>query len=312
MKDNWVRTARAVAVMAVLASACDRSTPVATTDSVLQRDLTLASSEFAPGASAMGDTAVATSGRVVPNAPAGVTPRTTAPVRPRAPKKTRVTPAPTAAVPKTVEPAPDPKPVPVAPAPTAPVETPKTDMGVGITPTGATTAGASKSIGRGVALVGKTNAAICSMQNRPGDRLVAVLAEDVVSTDGARLPAGTPILVELAAPANDGSFVFRVKAVMLNGKLVPIDGTVTVDGPTTKNRVSNGGAGTKIAGGAIVGAILGGIFGGGKGAAIGAAGGAVAGTAAAAGSSVTETCLPPGTALTVTLTAPLVLPPGTP
>ena len=175
-----------------------------------------------------------------------------------------------------------------------------------------TSAGTTKTIGRGVALVGKTNAAICSQANRPGDRLVAILSNEVVSPDGAVLAAGTPILVEMAAPANTGEFAFRVRAVMVNGKLVPAQGTVTVDGPTTQHRVSNGGAGTKIAGGAIVGAILGGIFGGGKGAAIGAAGGAAAGGVAAANSGTTETCLPPGTAITVTLSAPLVLSQGTP
>jgi hypothetical protein len=176
----------------------------------------------------------------------------------------------------------------------------------------ATTTGTTKTIGRGVALVGKTNAAICSQANRPGDRLVAILANEVVSADGAKLPAGTPILVEMAAPATNGEFAFRVRAVMLNGVLVPVQGVVTVDGPTTRHRLPTEGAGTKIAGGAIVGAILGGIFGGGKGAAIGAAGGAAAGTVAAAGSGGTETCLPPGTALTVTLSAPLVLSQGTP
>ena len=310
----WTGTA-VLAALAILASGCDRTEPVATTDSLLRRDLTLASSEFAPAGSLTGDTAVANPGRVLPtnpssapaNAPRASAPRASAPPRPRPAR-----PAPV----RNPEPVINATPLPTRPArtptaPTAPIET----VTVVMNPpagSGSSSAGTAKTIGRGVALVGKTNAAICSQANRPGDRLVAILANEVVSPDGAQLAAGTPILVEMAAPATNGDFVFRVRAVMVNGKLVPVEGTVAVDGPTTKHRVSNGDAGTKIAGGAIVGAILGGIFGGGKGAAIGAAGGAAAGTVAAANSGVTETCLPPGTALTVTLSAPLVLPQGTP
>ena len=300
-----------LASLAVLASGCDRSEPVATTDSLLRRDLTLASSEFAPAGSLTGDTAVANPGRAVPTSPARV-PSTAPASAPRA-SAPRPRPAKPAPVVRTPEPVVNNAPLPTRPSrtPTTPIET----VTVVINPSagsGTSSAGTAKTIGRGVALVGKTNAAICSQANRPGDRLVAILANEVVSPDGALLAAGTPILVEMAAPATNGDFVFRVKAVMVNGKLVPVEGTVAVDGPTTKHRVGNGGAGTKIAGGAIVGAILGGIFGGGKGAAIGAAGGAAAGTVAAANSGVTETCLPPGTALTVTLSAPLVLPQGTP
>lgn len=312
------RSARSLALLtlAVVASACDRSTPVATTDSLLQRDLTLAASEYAPASAtaSVGDTAIASAGRIEPNRTATPSPRTppraAPPVSAPRARPTVRTDAPVAAA---TAAAPQAAPVPAAVSPSAaPVQVPKTDEGTSAATSGSTHAGAAKTIGRGVSLTGRTNAAICSPANRPGDRLVANLATEVVSPDGARLPAGTPILVELAAPATDGEFVFRVKAVMVNGVLIPVEGLVAVDGETTKRRVSNGGNGTKVAGGAIVGAIIGGIFGGGKGAAIGAVGGATAGTIAAQGNSVTETCLPSGATLTVTLSAPLVLSQGTP
>ncbi len=307
LRARWAAPSLALLALAVL-WACDRSEPVATTDSLLRRDLTLASSEYAPGpTTSIGDTAVTTPGRVLPDAAAD-RPRSAPPAPRPAPAKPAVKPPVEPAV--AVEETPV-SPTPVIPAPAAPVETTKTDEGTGSTAAGPAPT-STRTLARGVALTGQTNAAICSPSNRPGDRLVAMLANDVVSPDGGRLAAGTPILVELAAPATTGEFVFRVKAIMVNGLLVPIEGVVTVDGPTTNRRVPNGGNGTKIAGGAIVGAILGGIFGGGKGAAIGAAGGAAAGTVAAAGNSSTETCLPTGTALTVTLTAPLVISSGTP
>ena len=117
----------------------------------------------------------------------------------------------------------------------------------------------------------------------------------------------------MSTPATPGDFAFRVKAVQVDGVLIPIDGTVQVEGETTERRVSKGGDQGKVIGGAIAGAILGRVLGGGaKGTVIGAAGGAAAGTIAASRNSVTEKCLPAGATLTVTLSAPLVLSPGTP
>ncbi len=60
------------------------------------------------------------------------------------------------------------------------------------------------------------------------------------------------------------------------------------------------------------GAILGRILGGNKGAIIGAAGGVAVGTAAARRNRVSERCLPSGMALSVVLSAPLVLGAGAP
>jgi len=161
--------------------------------------------------------------------------------------------------------------------------------------------------------VGRTDAEICSIANRPGDRFVATLVQDVSGPDGARIPAGTPVLLEMAPAGDGGSFEFRVKAVQVDGTLVPLEGTVRVDGTLTERRVSKGGDKGKVVAGAIAGAILGRVLGGGtRGTVIGAAGGAAAGTAAAARNSVTERCLPAGATLTVTLSAPLILTQGVP
>lgn len=128
------------------------------------------------------------------------------------------------------------------------------------------------------------------------------------------LPAGTPVLVELSAPATDGAFAFRLRGVQLNGEFIPAEGSVqVVDATTTERQVSKGGDKGKVITGAVIGGILGRVLGGGtKGAVIGAAGGAAAGTVAASRNTVTERCLPSGALLTATLTAPLLLPPGAP
>ncbi|WP_309671652.1 hypothetical protein [Gemmatimonas sp.] len=178
-------------------------------------------------------------------------------------------------------------------------------------PAAAPTPGPSRGLASGTSLSGKTNAAICSLANRPGDRIVAELAEAVNGPDGASLPVGTPILVEMAPPAADGSFVFRVRSVQVNGELVPVQGTVRVgdDVAITERQVSKGGDKGKVITGAIIGAIAGRVLGGStRGTVIGAAGGAAAGTIAAARNSQTERCLPAGASLTVTLSAPLVFP----
>jgi hypothetical protein len=161
--------------------------------------------------------------------------------------------------------------------------------------------------------VGHTSTQLCSLANRPGDRLVATLGSDVTASDGAVLRAGTPILVQLAAPGPAGEFAFLAKAVQVDGVLIPIEGRVQVEGPTTERKISKGGDKGKVIGGAIAGAILGRVLGGGtKGTIIGAAGGAAAGTVAASRNTVPETCLSAGAKLTVTLTAPLALIPGVP
>ncbi|MCP6769021.1 hypothetical protein NL529_29670, partial [Klebsiella pneumoniae] len=80
--------------------------------------------------------------------------------------------------------------------PTQPVEpVPVASAGAtGAVATGNPSAGgSSKSIGAGTAFTATTGAELCSLANRPGDKIVATLTADVTGPDGARLPAGTPV-----------------------------------------------------------------------------------------------------------------------
>jgi hypothetical protein len=140
---------------------------------------------------------------------------------------------------------------------------------------------------------------------------VAELAVPVNGPDGASLPVGTPILVELAPPDADGRFAFRVRSVQVNGELVPVQGTVRVgdDVAVTERQVAKGGDKGKVITGAIIGAIAGRVLGGDtRGTVVGAAAGVAAGTIAAARNSQTERCLPAGATLSITLSAPIVFP----
>ncbi|HYW33443.1 MAG TPA: hypothetical protein VE869_18215 [Gemmatimonas sp.] len=170
-----------------------------------------------------------------------------------------------------------------------------------------------RTIGAGTTLIGQTDAKICSLANRPGDRFVATLMRAVSGPDGAEIPVGTPVLVEMAQPPAGTDFAFRVKAVQVNGTLIPIEGTVVAEGTSTERAVSKGGDKGKVITGAVAGAILGRVLGGGtRGTIIGAAAGGAAGSVAAARNTVKERCLPAGATITVTLSAPIVLTPGVP
>lgn len=294
---------------------CERTARPVAADTLLTRDLTLAASATSTVPPiTLGDTARSTPSAAQPNKAANASRATTVATKsPTSASKERAKSPPTSREPEaapTASPATAatvPVVAPTTSAPSAPVGSSSTGGGAAV----GTTAG--HRLGTGTALVGRTGSEICSLANRPGDRLVASLGSEVTSSDGARLPAGTPILVEMSTPQAGHDFSFIVKAVQVSGVLVPVDGSVQVAGATTERRISKGGEKEKVIGGAIAGAILGRVLGGGaKGTVIGAAGGAAAGTVAAARSGVTEKCLPAGATLTVTLSAPLVLPPGAP
>jgi len=298
---------------ALLACGGDRDQSLAV-DSALARDLTLASSATSTAIPA--DTALS-----VPQAVAPETPRPApAPSRVAAAPIKVTTPTPTRQKPDTrrqttpsqPESAPTPAAAPVSPAPSTSASAAETAPGNSNAGSGA--AGRAPTLGSGLILAGATNAEICSLANKPGDRFVVSLGQTVQGNDGAMLPAGTPVLVELASATAEGVFTFRLRGIQRDGVFIPAQGTVDVGEATlTEKQISKGGDAGKVATGAVIGAILGRVIGGGnRGTVIGAAGGAAAGTIAAARNKVTERCLPAGVTITATLTAPLVLSPATP
>jgi hypothetical protein len=193
-----------------------------------------------------------------------------------------------------------------APAPVAPTPAPATPE-----PAAPATAPAPAPVTRtllaaGTTLTGATATRVCTTTNRPGDRLVMRLTEDVTGPDGARIAAGTAVLLEVAAA--DSLVTLRVRAIQHDGDLLPLVATAAVDGDLEGARVANGSDKKKVIGGAIAGAIIGQVLGRDtRGTIIGAAGGAAAGAMAARRSGTSERCLPAGAAVRVVLDQPLVV-----
>jgi hypothetical protein len=192
-----------------------------------------------------------------------------------------------------------------ADAPAAVAETPA--------PVGAAAgAGAGRALAAGTLLAGELSQRVCAESSRPGDRFVATLGAAVSGSGGAMLPAGTPIVLELARVTSDPPTAeFVVRGVSLAGEFVPVVAEAQpVTGSVERHQVVDreGTSKGKAVQGAIAGAILGRVLGGsGKGAVIGAAGGAAAGAAMGRGRSHEEACLTPGAAVRVRLSEALAV-----
>ncbi len=196
-------------------------------------------------------------------------------------------------------PAPAPAPVQQAPTPApAPAPTPAT-IGAGT----------------GIALTGGSK--VCSGTNMPGDKLVATVASTVTGSNGAVIPAGSNVVLEVAAVqpgdnAENAKLLLRVRSLIVNDKTYNVDGEVSLLSPLDKTKVNNGDNDQKkkVIGGAIAGAILGQMIGHNtKGTVIGAATGAAAGAAVskAGEKEQWQACLPAGAPMRITLNSPLVL-----
>jgi hypothetical protein len=287
----------------VALAACSREgANNAASDSALTRDLALAGQQTQVAPPTFQDTTVAPAPEPqrIKTRPVTVehepTPRARA-RQPRTPEPRPQQPNPT--------PAPPPQPAPVQTVPVpAPISLPgpvvaKAEIGAG------STAGLT------------SGAKVCSGTNLPGDKVVATLNEAVTGTNGALIPAGSAVVLEVASvpPADNpdnAQVAFRVRSVVVNDKTYNVDATVTPTGQLEKTKVSDPNAGTdktKVIGGAIAGAILGQMIGHNtKGTIIGAAAGGAAGAAAShMGGTKWQACLPAGAPLRLTLNAPLVI-----
>jgi uncharacterized protein YcfJ len=158
-----------------------------------------------------------------------------------------------------------------------------------------------------------TNGRVCARTALVGDKFTATVSSATVGTNGAVIPAGATVVLEVASvdradPTEQSQIHFRVRAIDLNGEPYPADGDVATLSSVETVRSASGNERTKVVGGAVAGAVLGRIFGRStKATVIGAAAGAAAGTAAAKASQSTDFCLPEGSALRLTLSREIVV-----
>jgi hypothetical protein len=157
---------------------------------------------------------------------------------------------------------------------------------------------------------------VCTNTNRPGDKLVATVNSAITGSNGAVIPAGTPVVLEVASvtegnSADGAQITFRVRSVVIDEKIYDAAADVTSLGTLEKTKVAKldpNGDKKKVIGGAIAGAILGQMMGRNtKSTVIGAAAGAAAGAAVAKAGEKWEGCLPQGSPMRLTLNAPIVI-----
>jgi hypothetical protein len=166
---------------------------------------------------------------------------------------------------------------------------------------------AGPSIGAGAAFSLASQQRICASSNRPGDRFVATVSNTITGSNGASIPAGAAVVLEVASVTENG-MRFSVNSVELNGRNYPVNGDVYSTGELEKVRINGSSDAKKVAGGAAVGALIGQLMKKNtKGTVIGAAAGAATGAVAAKMTEKYDNCLPMGAPMRLTLSSALLM-----
>lgn len=197
-------------------------------------------------------------------------------------------------------PAPAPRPRAVTPTPT-PAPAPAARTGT---------------IAAGTALAARTGSRMCTNTHKAGDTFTATLASDVTGTNGARIPAGSVVTLNVTESAisknakDNWKFAFDVVSVTVNGTTYAVEGDVTSVATIEAVRSQSTGSQVgKVATGAAIGAVAGQILGKNtKATVIGGAVGAAAGGAVAAGTADYEGCLPANGTINIAISRALTIP----
>jgi hypothetical protein len=281
------RYALALATVLTAAACSDRGKTQAAADSSLARDLSLASS-VQQGQATFKDTSLAPTPMLTREEERAAA----APVRARS--------------------KPAPEPTVRAPAPRRVVDVPSSQ------PESAPVAAAAahKEIGAGTGVALTSGSRICTNLNRPGDKIVATVNTAVTGSNGAVIPAGSAVVLEVSS-VNSGSnaegaeITFRVRSVVIDDHTYDVAADVAPLAALEKTRVAGEDPNAdkkKVIGGAIAGAIIGQMMGKNtKSTIIGAAAGAATGAAVAKVGAKWEGCLPEGSPMRLTLNAPIVI-----
>jgi len=166
----------------------------------------------------------------------------------------------------------------------------------------------------GTSFAAATTSPICTT-NLPGDKIVATLTESVRGEDGAVLPAGTTVVLEVASvtPGDTpqaAQITLRVRSIEINSESVGAEANVAILSELERRQVprDKGSDRRKVVGGAVAGAVIGQIMGRDtRSTVIGAAAGAAAGTAAAMAGRKYDACLPAGSSVRITTSQQIVV-----
>lgn len=180
-------------------------------------------------------------------------------------------------------------------------------------PAGSNSGGGSVgTIASGTSLSLRSNARVCTNTYKVGQTFTASLANAVTGSNGASIPAGANVTLEVtqlkrSENVNDKIIMeFAVKSVSFGGHSYSVNGDVaSADVERVRNQPQSKDV-QKVATGAVIGAIAGQILGKNtKSTVVGAAAGAAAGAGAAAATANYEGCVPDGGSIVVNLSAPL-------
>lgn len=152
-----------------------------------------------------------------------------------------------------------------------------------------------------------TKSQVCTT-NLPGDKIVGTTTEAVRGENGAVIPAGTTVVLEVASVTPGDSpqaaqISLRVRSIDINEQAVNAEADVAIVSELERRELprDKGSDRRKVIGGAVAGAVLGQIMGRDtKSTVIGAAAGAAAGTAAAMAGRKYDACLPAGSTVRIT------------
>jgi hypothetical protein len=150
---------------------------------------------------------------------------------------------------------------------------------------------------------------ICTDSNKVGDTFTATVANPVVGSNGAVIPAGSSVsghvtaLGQSKAVGQTVTFSLAFDNLTVNGTGYPIDAAMAGAPQLQQHRTTRATTdAAKVGGGAVAGAIIGGLIGHNvKGAVIGGAAGAAAGGGVAVATGHFDACLPQGGKLNIQL-----------
>ena len=168
--------------------------------------------------------------------------------------------------------------------------------------------GTVASIGAGSTISLASGSKVCTNTHKTGDRFTASVAEAVVGSNGATIPAGATAVVQVGQMSRSDNvndpikMQFNVISISFGGKTYPVNGTVTSAAVDKVRTTTKGKDAQKVAIGAAIGAAAGQVIGKDtKSTVIGAAAGAAAGAGAAVATANYEGCVNPGGRIVVRL-----------
>lgn len=275
-----------VAAAALSAGACnkDKNAGALSQDSTLNRDLALANKDSASQPQ-LKDVPAADSSKAAAPSASSKAPERTRPRR-RAPSSSSSSSKPTP-------------------------ESTTTPSGNSVATTPAGSEVALGTIPSGTTINMTSNDKVCTNTNKQGDKFTASVTDAVVGSNGATIPAGSKVLMQVADLQRSGNatksiqMTFSVLSVSVGDITYPLSAQIDSVHVDKVRNASVGSDAAKVAGGAVIGAIIGQVIGHNtKGTVIGAATGAAAGTAVAMGTAAYEGCVPQGGKIAIHLTDP--------